>query len=223
MNKQLLLIILLLLQTLSVFIPTSIATEYIIDGDKVYIDDEYVYLSAEPHTIIEDTDVAFELISKQFSGDIDVAFGINCTNMSVKNPRLWNGTSWNPLNKEIQVVNQVHQGYDRWYLLKNVNINEDILYRLKLNVDIIFNTTGKYFFGVKRSIDPISAGYYIDPWWNSSWSIYRTLTIPSALIDNDLVNFPMLVMINSSIGALCDSGDSIRFVDAATQPNIITR
>jgi len=213
MKKQILLIMLLLIQSLAVFIPTSVATEYIIDGDKVYIDDEYVYLSAEPHTVIQDTDVVFELISKQFTGEIDVAFGINNTNMNVKNPRLWNGTSWNPLNKEIQTVNQVHQGYDRWHLLKNVNVNEDVLYKLKLTVDIIFNTSGKYFFGVKRSIDSISQGYYIDPWWDSSWYNMVSISIDNSYIDNDLVNFTVLVPITSTIASSCQSnGEDIRFV-----------
>ena len=50
-------------------------------------------------------------------------------------------------------------------------------------------------------------------WWNSSWSIFRTITIDSSKIDTPLVNFPVLVAINDTIGDLCDGGDSIRFLN----------
>lgn len=215
MNKQLLLIILLLFQSLSAFIPTisSDGGDWVIDEDKIFVDDENVYLSCEPHTIIQDTDVVFELISKKFGGEIDVVFGINNTLMKPKNPMLWNGTSWNPLNKQIQVVNYDHLNFTRWYILKNVNINEDVLYRLKLTIDIVFNTSGKYFFGVKRSIDNINQGYYIDPWWGGiGWNWYSRFKIDSSFVAATLRNFPVLVPINATISGLCDGGKSLRFV-----------
>ncbi len=65
------------------------------------------------------------------------------------------------------------------------------MYRLKLYTQIIFNTTGKYFFGVKRSIDPISSGYWIDPWWDAGWTHRKLVTINSTGYANDLYAFPV--------------------------------
>ncbi len=51
-------------------------------------------------------------------------------------------------------------------------------------------------------------------WWNSNWNYSRTITINHNKIDTDLSNFPVLVVVNSTIGAKCDGGKSIRFLDA---------
>lgn len=50
-------------------------------------------------------------------------------------------------------------------------------------------------------------------WWNNDWSYYIPITIESDYIDNNLKNFPILVIINSTVGSFCDGGDSIRFVN----------
>jgi len=50
-------------------------------------------------------------------------------------------------------------------------------------------------------------------WWNNNWNHYRTITIDHTKIDSDIINFPVLVKINSTIGARCDGGDSIRFLN----------
>lgn len=209
------LILLLIFSLFSGFKISNVAGlgDWVIDGDKIFIDDQYVYLSCQPHTIQQDTDVVFELISKQWGGEIDVAFGINSTLMYPKNPMIWNGATWVTLNKEIQTVNYDYLGFNKWYLLKNVNINQDVLYRLKLSIDIVFGTSGKYFFGVKRSSDTINQGYYIDPWWNSSWSNYQALTIDSDYIDVGLGGFPVLVVVPTSVGSQCQAnGEDIRFL-----------
>ena len=49
-------------------------------------------------------------------------------------------------------------------------------------------------------------------WWNSNWKRYRVITIDHTQIDKTLTNFPVLVVINSTIGVDCDSGKSIRFI-----------
>ncbi len=55
----------------------SILTEYIIDGDTVYINDSDVYLATTPHTIYGEGWVTSTFISKEYTGDIDVAYGFN--------------------------------------------------------------------------------------------------------------------------------------------------
>jgi len=56
-------------------------------------------------------------------------------------------------------------------------------------------------------------------WWDDDWNYRRTITIDYTKIDSSLVNFPVLVKINSTIGAKCDNGDSIRFIgsDGSTE------
>jgi len=210
---NLLLIVLLIVGLIPIPITVVADNNYIIDGDRVYIDDTNVYLSATPHTVMQDGWVEFELVSKKFSGDVDVAFGIDQDIMSPKIPQRWNGDSWVALNKNIIKKDFDYQGFDTWYLIKEVNINQGVLYKIRVWIDIQFNTSGKYFFGVKRSSDPISSGYYIDPWWNSNWAWHVSITIDHNYIDSDLTNFPVKINISDSVGDMCDGGNSIRFLD----------
>jgi len=51
-------------------------------------------------------------------------------------------------------------------------------------------------------------------WWDDDWNYRRAITIDHTKIDSNIVNFPVLIKINSTIGAKCDDGDSIRFIDS---------
>lgn len=46
---------------------------------------------------------------------------------------------------------------------------------------------------------------------STGWGYYIHYRIDSDYIQTDLVDFPVLVVINSTVGAFCDNGDSIRF------------
>ncbi len=52
----------------------------------------------------------------------------------------------------------------------------------------------------------------IQAWWDYDWNCRRNITINHNYIDTPLSNFPVLVVINSTIGAKCDDGNSIRFL-----------
>jgi len=220
MKKQLLnqiLIFFLLFSLLSsVFIPSvTTASDWIIDGDTVYIDDENAYLSATPHTIIQDTWVTFQLRSKNYEGDVDACWLFDTTNCKPTKPvyyKIGDG-DWTELTKEFTVETIDFENMTKAYLLENINIQKDVDYYLKCFVDIKFNTSGKYWWGVKPSALDWANGYYIDPWWNNSWEYYRTLTINPTYIDADLTNFPVLVNVSAAISAKCDSGNSIRFLN----------
>jgi len=88
MKKALFIIILLLL---GLFVPQTISEDqgWIIDGDKVYLDDSRVYLSAEPHTLGSGGWVTFELNSKIYSGNIDLVWGFNTTECKPKALQVW--------------------------------------------------------------------------------------------------------------------------------------
>jgi len=63
---------------------------YIIDGDKVYINDSKLYLSASPVNLSGTGYVELELESKVFSGDISVAFGFPSDNYKTTGFDRWN-------------------------------------------------------------------------------------------------------------------------------------
>ena len=48
--------------------------------------------------------------------------------------------------------------------------------------------------------------------YDADWDYFRTITIDHDYIDNDLVDFPVLVSIDTELASKCDDGDSIRFV-----------
>lgn len=62
---------------------------YTIDGNSVYIDDSNVYMAQEPHTLYSAGWVTNTLISKQYTGDIDVVFGFDSTTTKPTNAELY--------------------------------------------------------------------------------------------------------------------------------------
>lgn len=65
-------------------------TNWTIEGDKVYIDDDDVYLSATPHTIGSSGWVEFELLSKRYEGEIDAVWGFNLADgIKPSQPQIW--------------------------------------------------------------------------------------------------------------------------------------
>lgn len=79
---------------------------WVIDGDTVYIDDDNAYLSATPHTLHRDGWVEFELMSKQWSGYIDVVWGLPLgTGVKVSHPQKWATNVDHPVS-EVQVSQQ---------------------------------------------------------------------------------------------------------------------
>ena len=61
-------------------IASATQTPWIIEADKVYVDDDRAYISAEPHTITNSGYVYFTLLSKQYAGNVDLAFGFSSNN-----------------------------------------------------------------------------------------------------------------------------------------------
>jgi len=160
---------------------------YEIIDNKVVIEDENVYLSADPHTIYCDTTVFFNLTSKKYSGNIDIALGINSSHFNKpSNPyfKIGNG-SYIPLGLPVQTFNITFKNMTKWYVLRNVGITALINYSLKLDIDIDGNSKGKYFFGIKASHLPFNTGYYIDPWWDFNEDFTTYIEIDN--VNNDII------------------------------------
>lgn len=62
---------------------------WVIDGDTVYVNDELLFASATPHTIIGTSWVEFEFISKVYSGEVDFAWGFNTPTVQPLKVEIW--------------------------------------------------------------------------------------------------------------------------------------
>ena len=58
-------------------------------GNKVYISDSNVYISAEPHTLTSSGYVYFNITSKVHSGDVDIVFGFDTDKIKPKSIELY--------------------------------------------------------------------------------------------------------------------------------------
>ena len=109
-------------------------------------------------------------------------------------------------------------GGKHYYYVSNIPVKQGSTYCFKCQYTVPPNSRGKWELLAKLHTDTLeealSSGRYVmvDPWWNGGWSCYQLITIESDYIDEPLTNFPVLVVINSTVGAKCDGGNSIRFL-----------
>ena len=190
MKKQLLLILLLILQSLAVFISPVIATDpaiILIEDSNDYtaygFNDLGIYYTPESLTsfhmpfIVERTG-AFNNLEKY---DLDG----NYTKKTGSFDKRF-------ISHDFNILAETDGYYVIDFSMKTVVSNESF------SVDFI------------PEIKDIEFPEFA--WWNSSWTYYSTITVDHNHIDTDLVNFPLLVVVNYTIGAKCDDGDSIRFI-----------
>lgn len=192
-------------------------------GSAVQWENTYAKLVVYPHTSKNDiTQLQYANLTWKLPDNIiDVAFRFD---MVLSNANIWKlvGSDWVNINSNFkhEVYNSKH-----YYYVQNFNVVQYQIYRFKWSYDVKINTNGKWDLLAKLSSDSInmalSTGRYVmlDPWWNSSWSHYLRFTINKDYITYNLANFPVLVTINSTIGARTDNMKSIRFiaVDNLTQ------
>jgi len=102
MNKKIMLVPIFLILIVLVLFSNNVKSQgsWIKDGDRVYVDDSNVYISANPHTLHSSGWVYLNLTSKTYSGDIDVVFGFDTSQAKPKKMMLyhphtitWNTTS----------------------------------------------------------------------------------------------------------------------------------
>lgn len=67
--------------------------DWIIDGDRVYVDDENVYISAHPHTLKGSGWVTFNFTSKVYTGLVDMVFGFDTDSLVPQEINLYNPTT----------------------------------------------------------------------------------------------------------------------------------
>jgi parallel beta-helix repeat protein len=97
---------------------------------------------------------------------------------------------WRDISEKFRIEYHNHSNISKWYLLKNVSVQQGEMYIVRAFIELKTNTTGKYVFAVKPSgmtiQEAIAAGYFymLDPSWitwnktgfdegtytNSSWN-----------------------------------------------------
>ena len=94
--------------------------------------------------------------------------------------------NWINVGKYFNHIEYNYGGMNRWYFIKNFEIEPNKTYTVRAYVKVPVTTegtSGKYFFAVKRSAETlseaISNGHFmvLDPWWNSSWNKKRPIHI----------------------------------------------
>ena len=69
--------------------------DWTIEGDTVFINNSWVYLSATPHTINSSGWVVFELESKKIAGELDAIWGFDSTEARPRHPQIWRNYTHN--------------------------------------------------------------------------------------------------------------------------------
>jgi len=133
---------------------------------------------------------------------------------------------WVDFTHSFNQINRQFQGMNQWYYIKDVAIENNKSYQIRMYVDmpIGFNDIdGKYFWGIKISSDTLTQAidndrfYYLDPWYNSSWTYKKNITINSSKVNGTQTNFPVLISMtdaNLSTSAQND-GDDIVFTNTS--------
>ena len=160
-----------------IIIGAASANPWTKNGNKVFMNDSKAYISAEPHTISKESWVVFTLVSKQYTGDIDIAFGFND---SVARPAKaqvsTDGVNWYAFADQFSSLSWDYDGFDTWYYATHIPVTAGQVYYLRAWVIPNQFKSGKYGIALKPSIQTLqqakNAGnlYYLDPWWNASWS-----------------------------------------------------
>jgi hypothetical protein len=64
-------------ESLDLEMEQAIGDNWIIDGDRIYVDDENASISITPHTLIQSGELLINLTSKVYEGDVDIVFGVD--------------------------------------------------------------------------------------------------------------------------------------------------
>lgn len=167
----------------------------------------------------------YETVTSNVSFDSSVQDGDNYTIYWHTRHDKW--TLWKDKTSTFQSVTYDYEGYDKWYYIKDVGVTAGTEYTMRAWVEVPVSLTpqsGKYYYAVKPSGETIAQAvanghfYALDPWWNSSWTYYKTLTINQTMVNQSMgdVHYTMLVDITDTDlrdHAQAD-GDDIVFVDS---------
>lgn len=106
-------------------------SNWTIEGNKVYVNDSNVYISAEPHTLENSGYVYFNLTSKFYSGNIDVVWGFDINYLQPRSAEIY--------KPEIETITQSYScDFDNSYFNYTLNPNHFWCYS---NITLLSNGT----------------------------------------------------------------------------------
>jgi len=129
--------------------------------------------------------------------------------------------NWINVGKYFNHIECNYGGMNRWYFIKNFEIEPNKTYTARAYVKVPVTTegtSGKYYFAVKRSTETlseaISSGHFmvLDPWWNASWSRKRPIHINNTGNSNALTDYQVMINITYDSDMQADF-DDIRVVN----------
>lgn len=153
--------------------PSLEEPNYTIDGDSVYVDDAKVYINLTPHTRHTSGLVYGELISKVYSGNVNIAFGFDQDGPKPRWLQYNNSIGeWANIQADGR-VDYEYAGMDRWYYAQNLPINVNQSYKFRFYLDVPFHIKGgKYAMAIWPSSETIQEAinndhfYILDPWYD---------------------------------------------------------
>lgn len=188
----------LLIGILSLTIPVCAAENEFFDGDTVFVDNTDFKITATPHTLYESGYVEFTVISKGYTGNIDLLWGFNkatakiiavqSENVSLrskdrgkdrdKNEKV----SYERVNVKPKLTNKIFDKKHLWYdHSEKIFSNNELKIRCWFNVT--FDSVGKYDFMVKPSYLSLEEAennnmlWVLDPWYDSTFKYKKPLNI----------------------------------------------
>ncbi len=203
----------------------STPDNWIIDNstNSVYVDDSKVFISVSPHTLKESGDIIIDLKSKIYTGNIDVIFGFNTSNVKPTKASRYDPVSkiYTDVSTSFEKVNYDFSGMNTWYYRKNIPVVAGTSYKLKVNLQIPYlSNSGKYWIAIKPSTETIAQSitnghlYYLDPWWDSSWNYKIDNTITDGVRPYQIsLNISNSIGTNNATHVYCGGHCNVNFTD----------
>jgi len=144
--------------------------------------------------------------------------------------KIWDNQTffdWKTWDVEYTHVEWNYENMTDWYITPAQGIVEDTLYKAKIRLERINwslkTVSGKYWFAFKPSSETLSESisnghfYCLDPWYDSSWTYKKKITIDHSHVTSTLSNFPVLINITDTDlrDKAQSDGDDICFVNSA--------
>lgn len=176
--------ILILVGIIFILFLISFASAWTINGDIVYINDSNAYISATPHTLTSSGWVTFNVLSKIYTGNVDLVLGFDTDRLKPIELQKYVGGEWVSVTKNIPSIDYDYGGMNKWWYIEDYPIQKNVNYTFRVKIKV--NTFGenKYWFAIKPSSETmqqaISNGhlYSLDPWvdsYNTGLVAYYTL------------------------------------------------
>lgn len=130
---------------------------------------------------------------------------------------------WKDVNINPDVYYFNFSGANRWYIFENIPITQNVLYKVRVYLELPFaglnRISGEYSFAIKPHSETIQQSiannhfYVLDPWWDSNWNNRVWVEINQGYIRSILSGFPILVHLPTDItNKTFGYCDDIRFV-----------